>query len=100
MPPAEVTELRLKLLRAGFDLIPAHGKRPSLGEWQKMIGVTEHEVERWPRAYPSAETTGILTARTPTFDIDVHDADAAQAVEELVRNHFEEKGVILARTGL
>ena len=98
--PAEVTEVRLKLRRAGFDPIPAHGKRPSLGEWQKMIGVAEHEVERWERAYPSAENTGILTARTPTFDIDIYDPDAAQAVEELVRNHFEEKGAILGRTGL
>jgi hypothetical protein len=98
--PAEVTEVRLKLRRAGFDPIPAHGKRPSLGEWQKMIGVAEHEVRRWERAYPSAENTGILTARTPTFDIDIYDPDAAQAAEELVRNHFEEKGVILGRTGL
>ena len=71
--PAEVTEVRLKLRRAGFDPIPAHGKRPSLGEWQKMIGVAEHEVQRWERAYPSAENTGILTARTPTFDIDLYD---------------------------
>ena len=98
--PAEVTEVRLKLRRAGFDPIPAHGKRPSLGEWQKMIGVAEHEVQRWERAYPSAENTGILTARTPTFDIDIYDPNAAQAVEELVRNHFEEKGAILGRTGL
>ena len=98
--PAEVTEVRLKLRRAGFDPIPAHGKRPSLGEWQKMSGVAEHEVQRWERAYPSAENTGILTARTPTFDIDIYDPNAAQAVEELVRNHFEEKGVFLARTGL
>ena len=97
--PAEVTEVRLKLRRAGFDPIPAHGKRPSLGEWQKMIGVAEHEVERWERAYPSAENTGILTARTPTFDIDILDPDAAQAVEDLVREYFEEKGVILTRCG-
>ena len=98
--PAEVTEVRLKLRRAGFDPIPAHGKRPSLGEWQKMIGVAEHEVRRWQRAYPSAENTAILTARTPTFDIDIYDPNAAQAVEELVRNHFEEKGTILGRMGL
>ena len=98
--PAEVTEVRLKLRRAGFDPIPAHGKRPSLGEWQKMIGVAEHEVQRWERAYPSAGNTGILTARTPRFDIDIYDPAAAQAVEELVRNNFEEKGAILGRTGL
>ena len=48
----------------------------------------------------SAENTGILTARTPTFDIDIYDPNAAQAVEELVRNHFEEKGAILGRTKL
>ena len=65
-----------------------------------MSGVAEHEVQRWERAYPSAENTGILTARTPTFDIDIYDPNAAQAVEELVRNHFEEKGVIFGRTGL
>jgi hypothetical protein len=98
--PAEVTEVRLKLRRAGFDPIPAHGKRPSLGEWQKMIGVAEHEVQRWERAYPNAENTGLLTARTPTLDIDLDHANAAQAVEELVRNHFEKKGTILGRTGL
>jgi hypothetical protein len=97
--PAEVTEVRLKLRRAGFDPIPAHGKRPSLGEWQKMIGVAEHEVQRWERAYPSAENTGVITTRTPTFDIDILDPDAARAVEDLVREYFEEKGVILTRFG-
>ena len=98
--PPKVTEVRLKLRRAGFDPIPAHGKRPSLDEWPKMIGVAEHEVQRWERACPSAENTGILTARTPTFDIDIYDPAAAQAVEVLVRNHFEEKGIILGRIGL
>ena len=93
------TEVRLKLLRAGFDPIPAYGKRPSLGEWQKMIGVAEHEVQRWERAYPSAQNTGILTRLTPALDIDILDPEAAEAIEQLVRDHYGEHGSVLPRCG-
>ena len=93
------TEVRLKLRAADFDPIPVNGKRPLFAGWQKMIGVAEHEIERWARACPADENTGVLTARTPTFDIDILDPDAAQAVEDLVRELLEERGEILTRCG-
>ena len=94
------TEIRLKLRRAGFDPIPLNGKRPLFRGWEKMIGVTEQEIERWERARPADENTGVITEYVPTFDIDVYDPDAAQAVEDLVREYFQEKGEILTRCGL
>ena len=50
--------------------------------------------------WPNAGNTGILCCFTPTLDIDILDADAAAAVEALVRERFEDGGHVLIRVGL
>ena len=42
----ETTELRLKLLAAGYDPVPATGKRPLLKDWQK-IEVSPEVIRGW-----------------------------------------------------
>jgi hypothetical protein len=93
------TDHRKQLRKAGFSPIPVEGKAAVANGWQKLAGASESEIESWSRFFPRAENTGVLTARTPAFDIDIKDPDAAAAVEQLVRQHFEEKGEILPRFG-
>jgi hypothetical protein len=93
------TELRLRLLHAGYDPLPLFGKAPSmLKDWQHKTNTNDQDVEMWAKQWPDARNTGILCQRVPTFDIDVMHP-AAQAVEELVRAHYEEAGPILVRFG-
>ena len=53
----------------------------------------------WGRTWPDAINTGILTRTTPTLDADILNEDAAVAIEELVREHYEEAGYVLMRIG-
>ena len=96
MTPAEV---RLTLHRAGFTPLPVVGKRPIIDGWQKHTDVTAHEIDRWTRACPAAGNTGILTRLAPVLDVDILDPEAAEAVENLVRERFEEHGYVLVRFG-
>ena len=57
------------------------------------------EIEWWSRTSPAATNTGILTRLTPTLDIDILDPEAATAIEDLVRDRFEERGRVLVRFG-
>jgi hypothetical protein len=93
------TEVRLKLRSAGFSPLPLNGKKPTIDAWQNHHDVTDHEIELWARAHPAAQNTGILTRTTPVLDIDILDPQAAQAVEDMVRDRFEEHGYVLARFG-
>src|SRR5262249_46489693 len=53
----------------------------------------------WDKTWPNATNTGALTRRMPSLDVDILDADAAAAIEQLVRERFEDGGYILVRTG-
>ena len=91
---------RLNLLARGYAPLPLIGKRPVFKDWPKRTDVTEHEIERWSRASPAAENTGILTKFTPVFDIDIFlDPEAATAVVQLAQERFEEHGHFLVRAG-
>src|SRR5262249_41081757 len=57
------------------------------------------EIELWEKAYPLATNTGILTQLTPTLDIDITNPEAAEAIEALARERFEERGFVLVRIG-
>src|SRR5262249_40047423 len=57
------------------------------------------EIDLWEKVYPYAINTGILTQFTPTLDIDITNSEAADAVEALARERFEERGFVLVRTG-
>jgi putative DNA primase/helicase len=54
----------------------------------------------WGKTWPDAVNTGTLTQRTPAIDIDITYPEAAEAVEGLAREWFEDKGRILMRVGL
>jgi hypothetical protein len=93
------TAQRLRLLANGYAPLPIEGKRPPLKDWQKKTAVTAAEIELWEKIYPYATNTGILTQLTPTIDIDITNPEAAEAVEALARERFEERGFVLIRTG-
>lgn len=93
------TEIRQRLLHAGFSPLPLQGKLPVLKEWQKKFETNDGEIELWEKVYPHANNTGFLTQRTPTLDIDITDEPAARAVEDLIREKFEERGFFLVRFG-
>jgi hypothetical protein len=93
------TARRLKLLANGYAPLPIEGKRPPLKDWQKKTATSAAEIELWEKIYPQATNTGILTQLTPTLDIDITNPEAAEAVDALARERFEERGFVLIRTG-
>jgi hypothetical protein len=72
---------------------------PPFNSWQKVENVSRAMLEAWHRNFPRATNTGILTKYTPTLDADILNELAAIAIEELVRERFEERGYILPRIG-
>jgi hypothetical protein len=92
-------EVRQALVDHGFTPIPVIGKAPPFKSWQKIENVSRSMLEAWGRNFPRATNTGILTKYTPTLDADILNEPAATAIEELVRERFEERGYILPRIG-
>lgn len=93
------TDVRLKLRAAGFSPLPIIGKRPPMEKWETKYDVNADEIMLWERVYPYAHSTGILTSHTPTLDIDIHNDEAARAVEDLVRERYEDSGLVIVRVG-
>ena len=87
-------DIRLALQAKGYSPVPCKGKAPCISEWQTKHESSEAEIRAWPGG-----NTGILTERTTTLDIDVFDPDAAQYVEDLVHDMFDEAGTVLVRVG-
>ena len=77
---------------AGYTPVPNHGKIPPLKDWQNLQGVTHEQLRMWGLSWPDAINTGVLTRTVPTFDVDILNEDAARAVEDMVREHYEETG--------
>jgi hypothetical protein len=103
-PPHDLnaTDLRKKLCAGGYSPIPviSNTKRPPMDGWQTKIDASDDEIELWSKLYPHAQSTGLITTHTPTLDIDIPNDEAAKAVEDLVREHFDgRKGCILVRFG-
>src|SRR4249920_2066978 len=96
---ATATSVRMLLQSGGYCPIPVNGKVPAMQEWQKHIQTNPAEIELWNKLFPTATNTGILTARNPAIDIDLLNAAAAEAVENLAREMFEERGHFLVRIG-
>jgi hypothetical protein len=94
-----LTEHRLLLRAAGYSPLPIDGKHPPIKKWDELIDVDEAEIAKWVDVYPTCYSTGALTQRMPTFDIDILDEKAAAAVEALVRDRYAESGRILVRIG-
>jgi Bifunctional DNA primase/polymerase, N-terminal len=98
-PRDEVAELRRRLRAAGFSPLPISGKRPPIAEWQTKLDVTADEIALWSSTYRDAASTGVLTRHVPVLDIDILFEEAAEAVEMLIRERFEEGGRVLVRVG-
>jgi hypothetical protein len=96
MTSSQITELRHQLKSHGYAPVPVEGKRPPFLQWQNC---SANDVDLWPKLYPYAGNTGVLTKNTPTLDIDITNPEAADAVEELARERFEELGDIVVRFG-
>ena len=102
------TELRLQLLRLGYLPLPLYGKEPPVfgknnarkgfSKWQNHRG-THDQILMWDKVWPDASNTGVITAPMPTFDGDITHPEAARAVEDLVRERYEEVGHVLVRFG-
>jgi hypothetical protein len=98
-PLDSATTVRLQLLAKGYSPIPLQGKVPAPQGWQTKHGLQPDEVRSWPQAYPFANDTGNLARDTPGLDIDFLDPAASDAVADLVREEFEERGYVLIRIG-
>jgi Bifunctional DNA primase/polymerase, N-terminal len=97
--PVGVTELRLALRRAGYLPLACEGKRPVHRSWEQKTDTNAQEIASWFRFFPAATSTGILTRATPTIDIDILNPEAAELVERLARERFEDRGHVLVRIG-
>jgi hypothetical protein len=97
MTPSDV---RLRLVKSGFSPLPLIGKRPVLTNWQKRDETSVGDVEIWSKTFSDATNTGVLCAKMPSLDIDIVNPDAAQAIEDMVRDRFEsDGGNVLVRIG-
>jgi Bifunctional DNA primase/polymerase, N-terminal len=95
-----IAELRKKLRRAGFSPLPVDSeKHPATKGWQHLDNASDAEIDLWAKRFPLAENTGVLTRFAPALDIDILDPEAAEAVEALARERFEEQGPFLVRFG-
>jgi hypothetical protein len=67
--------------------------------WQKLTDSTREDIVGWTTQRRHETNTGVLTKRTPAFDIDIPDQAAADAIEQLVRDRYADCGVLLSRVG-
>jgi hypothetical protein len=105
----DATACRRALVHGGYTPLPLYGKEPpifgrnnerkGLAGWQHLANATSAQILMWQQTWPDAANTGILTALTPVLDLDIVNELAAIAVEDLVREHFEERGHVLIRIG-
>jgi len=97
-----ITTLRLQLQANGFSPLPCMGKAPAMEKWTEKLSCTEAEIRRWPLPgfWHLAHNTGVIAKFAPGIDIDIKIPDAADAVETLAREFFEEHGDIRVRFGL
>ena len=102
LDPADLAEFRYRLLNSGYAPVPIinRGKQPPMEGWEKLLGTNRAEIELWTRLFPDSGGTGLLCRYMPALDIDILNPEAAEAVEALVRERFEEKGRVLVRIGL
>jgi len=93
------TALRHQLKAAGFVPLPLRGKAPFQGDWQKRVEPSAADIDGWALHFPDALNTGALCRLMPTLDIDITNNAAAEAIENLVRERFAERGEVLTRIG-
>ena len=94
-----VMQQRLRLRACDYSPVPLFGKQPALKDWQNKIGTNAAEIALWSKLFPQASNTGCLTRLMPTLDLDIMHPEAAERIEEFVRDAFGERGVVMARIG-
>src|SRR5262249_53482459 len=97
MTHPEITALRLAMKSMGYAPLPANGKKVLLPEWPTKGDVTDKDIMAWEVEFPQWRNTGGLCSRTPALDNDILQPDAAEAVDEALREWFDGRGVILTR---
>lgn len=97
--PTDILGVRVTLRANGYDPVLVAGKAPVMTEWQTRFKPSVAELRTWTSCYHSAGNTGILCKFVPGLDLDGTLLEAAEALEALVREHFEEHGHILVRIG-
>jgi AAA domain/Bifunctional DNA primase/polymerase, N-terminal len=97
--PCSMFDYRMSLRAAGYAPIPVAGKRPALKGWQTKGEANAAEIAEWGASFPGCTNTGILTERTPALDIDIRFQEVADAVSDLVRELYGDKGTLLTRFG-
>ena len=90
------TPLRLALLSAGYEPIPAHGKRVLVPDWPS-VQINAEVIQRWK--YLECSNTGLRTRNMPALDVDILKPEAVQAIEAFVREHFAPHGRVLVSHG-
>jgi hypothetical protein len=95
----DVTRYRQRVRVAGYLPVPVAGKAPVSQGWQKLTDTNAEQIADWGKHWPDATNTGVLTLRTPALDVDVLDQEAAEAVESLVCERFDDHGSVLVRIG-
>ena len=89
-----VIDVRRQMQINGFAPIPCSGKAPTIPGWQRKVEASPAEMALW-----SGANTGALTANAPTIDIDIVDPEAAELAEQVARELFSDRGVMLTRFG-
>src|SRR5215510_506966 len=104
-----VRSRRQELCAGGYCPVPLFGKEPpaygrnnskrGFSGWQNLQEVTPEMISMWARTWADAVNTGCLTRLMPTLDLDLMNAAAVRAIEDFVRERFEDRGYILVRIG-
>lgn len=97
--PPDILGVRVTLSKNGYDPVVVAGKAPVMAEWQTRFKPTADELRIWTKSYQSAGNTGVLCKFVPGLDLDVTLLEAAEALETLARERFEERGHVLVRIG-
>jgi hypothetical protein len=103
--------LRHQLRAAGYCPVPLYGKEPprygknnkrkGLKDWEQLWrDLTPEQIDWWTEIWPDAINTGVLCHFTPTLDLDILNEEAVRALEDHVREHYEDSGYVLPRIGL
>ena len=97
----DITDQRMKMRARGYSPLPLNGKAPQITSWPTLGDATDHQIEAWERVRPAETNTGLLTRNNPAFDIDIlSNADAAQAVADLIVEELRDRGRIMVRFGM
>jgi hypothetical protein len=102
--------LRHQLRAGGYIPVPLYGKEPpifgknnkrkGLKDWEQLwCNLTPEQIDWWTQMWPDAINTGALCRFMPTLDLDIVNEEAVRALEDYVREHYEESGYILPRIG-